>query len=1199
MKRKNPFIYNAPVAPERFIGREREVDQILSQLANRARVSTAISGDPRVGKTSLLHYLGEDRLRTEWGLSSDWCHLIYLDCHSIAPFSEETFWRYILRELAKHLGDNETLNGRVQWLLLLEEVSPDIYDLNSLFDEVARAERLVVLILDEFESVIEHVDPQAPTLLYHLRALLNRPERGLALITATRPPLKQLCAGFRFTGSPFDNSFSTITLTPFNEFEVDDLLDQYGVTLTESERDYLRRVAGTHPYLVQLTASLILRAHRPQANGKSALEQIEADLERETERYFSDLLDYSSEREKMLLTWLALYQWEQQLPAHQAGLGDPVRIFGRFDQEIDRLIKRGLVIDHIEGPVLFSAPFGRSILRELVDSGGLETFSLWEKHYATFLNRAQLEAFKDLVDKITGASIIISRPELIDHLSDDIVNGGGSQVLGRYIIEELMSRSGLTDLFKGRDPRLGRPVAIKKLRSSLPKDEPARARFEREARAIATLRHPNIVQIYDFDIQSDHPYMVMEFVEGRSLKDYLDELHTSGQMVSWEEMLRIIGHVADALDYAHPRQMIHREIKPGNIMLAKNGDVFLADFSLVRLLGQSGITQTGQLIGSVAYMAPEQVRGESKEIDYRVDIYSLGCVVYEMLTGHPPFARSELPWAHLNTIPVSPDRLVPDLPEVASQVILKALAKNQDERPLSAAQFVKDLRRALTVRHNVRLGGSVVLPETPAAVVKQLYAESSHPRITEVSIQNEFHGGLSQARVILAQPIDDHGRGLAYEVVRIGPSAMLRQESDRYRQFVWGRLPTTAVSLERGPVELSNLACLSYGFVGDHPKGAVQDLEAYYEHHTADEVGGALTRLMQPLDARWYGQSEPLLTSFGDEYGQHLPAHLILRAERILPGGDFTPGSHRLIDVRAALHAGDQLKIGEQVALRDLQIVEVNPDRLKLRNVGDGPVVWVQAHLTTPRPDLQEEDWVNVLGVVEARRHDVLAAAAAGALDVTSALRRLSEQTVYMEGLDPPCPDPLAIYQDLLRRPLNGRESIIHGDLHPGNILVDESGRAWLIDFDHVREGHVLFDFIKLEIILRLFALGRVRYFLDQDRVFPSLSAGWPHTFTLAEYAAFEHGLLQQTLGQPARTAANPDLSKAAQVILAIRQLAQPYLRTPNAWGEYLTGLFLHSLAQLKFYRDQPQLGILPYATSVVVGQELRRLDDRNRYGPH
>jgi len=492
-----------------------------------------------------------------------------------------------------------------------------------------------------------------------------------------------------------------MTLLPFGEVEVDELLTRYQVDFSSDERAYLRQVAGTHPYLIQLAASLIVQARGRYASIEALFTQVETDLEHETESYFTDLFDYSSEPEKMLLALLALYQLSQQLPVDQVRLGDLAKVFGRYDREMTRLIKRGLVLNQPDGPKLFSPIFYGWVLHEVIIVQSREVLSGWEPYYADFLSLVQKETLKNLVDKIVKRPAIIRSPELLaqafaqNEVSQSSASKG-EQILGRYVIELLIGGGGMADIFKARHLHLDRVVAIKKLRAALSNDEEVRARFLQEAQAVARLRHPHIVQIYDFGIQDNHYYMVMDFIEGYDLKEHLHHLRTDGQSLPFGEVIRIAIAIGEALDYAHQHAMIHRDVKPANILLTNDGGVFLTDFGMVRLIGQSGLTETGGFVGTLAYMAPEQMVGQSQDMDHRVDIYALGCVVYEMITGRLPFEQADFPLAHLNRDPPAPDSIVPDLPKAASQVILKALAKDPVERPASASQFIEELRRALS-----------------------------------------------------------------------------------------------------------------------------------------------------------------------------------------------------------------------------------------------------------------------------------------------------------------------------------------------------------------------------------------------------------------------------------------------------------------------------------------------------------------------
>ncbi len=701
------FIHSGPVPPSHFVGRKYEADQILSQLANPGRGSSAISGDPRVGKTSLLHYLCDPKVREEWGLSPTWCHFLFLDCQGIAPCSEATLWHHVLRELEPHLSDDEALSELIRRLLKQSDL--DVFYLKSLFDELARAGRLAVLILDEFEEIVEGPDQQVSELLSHLRVLLNRPERSLALLTASRAPLEKLCVKFHRAGSPFHNSLSTIALHPFTEVEVEGLFSLYQVVLSSAERTCLRQMAGTHPYLVQLAASLIVGARGRPAEAEISLSQIEPEFEREASGYFSDMFRLSSEPQQMLLIWLALSPLSLYLPAGQTMPQDHLLTFRRYDQELTHLIERGLVVNQPDGLALFSPIFGRWVLRNVVIAGGRDALHCWEPYYTNCLSSAQKETFEDLVDKVVKWPAVVKTPELLAQMLDRAETGEPSTstaklVLGRYVVEELIGGGGMADIYKARDPHLDRLVAVKRLRPALSKAEEFRIRFQREAQAVAALRHPHIVRIYDFGIQDSIYYMVMDYIEGYNLKDHLHKLQESGQSLTWEEILKIAACVADALDYAHRQKMIHRDVKPANILLTNDSGVFLTDFGLVRLLGRSDLTQSGGLVGTLAYMAPEQLRGQNT--DYRVDIYALGCVVYEMFTGCPPFESIDHLLAPLDADPPSPSLIVPTLPQAASQVILKALARERDSRPFSASQFIQDLRQALEVTLEIPRGAA-------------------------------------------------------------------------------------------------------------------------------------------------------------------------------------------------------------------------------------------------------------------------------------------------------------------------------------------------------------------------------------------------------------------------------------------------------------------------------------------------------------
>jgi serine/threonine-protein kinase len=268
---------------------------------------------------------------------------------------------------------------------------------------------------------------------------------------------------------------------------------------------------------------------------------------------------------------------------------------------------------------------------------------------------------------------------------------------GRYELDGVVGRGGMAEVYRARDIRLDRIVAIKTLRADLARDQIFQARFRREAQSAASLNHPSIVAVYDTgeDMTSGVPvpYIVMEYVDGRTVRDLLQE----GHRLLPERSLEIIDGVLRALDYSHQAGIVHRDIKPGNVMVTRNGDVKVMDFGIARAMSdaQATMTQTAQVIGTAQYLSPEQARGE--RVDSRSDLYSTGCLLYELLTGRPPFTGDSpvaIAYQHVRENPVPPSRVDPDVPPWADAIVLKAMAKSPADRYQTAADMRADLQRA-------------------------------------------------------------------------------------------------------------------------------------------------------------------------------------------------------------------------------------------------------------------------------------------------------------------------------------------------------------------------------------------------------------------------------------------------------------------------------------------------------------------------
>ena len=265
----------------------------------------------------------------------------------------------------------------------------------------------------------------------------------------------------------------------------------------------------------------------------------------------------------------------------------------------------------------------------------------------------------------------------------------GKLLDNRYEILERIGIGGMAVVFKGRDHRLNRLVAIKILKEELAQDAEIRRRFHDESQAVAMLSHPNIMAVYDVSHTPELDYIVMELLDGITLKQYMQK---KGGKLAWREALHFITQIMKALSHAHSRGIIHRDIKPHNVMVLRDGSLKVADFGIARLTSSAQATLTQEALGSVHYISPEQARGS--HIDARSDIYSAGVVLYEMITGRLPY-EGDSPVAvaiqHINSIPLSPREIDPEIPEALEAITMKAMASDVNQRYISADAMLADL----------------------------------------------------------------------------------------------------------------------------------------------------------------------------------------------------------------------------------------------------------------------------------------------------------------------------------------------------------------------------------------------------------------------------------------------------------------------------------------------------------------------------
>nr|WSX53239.1 serine/threonine protein kinase [Streptomyces sp. NBC_00974] len=282
------------------------------------------------------------------------------------------------------------------------------------------------------------------------------------------------------------------------------------------------------------------------------------------------------------------------------------------------------------------------------------------------------------------------------------VRGRASDLRGRriagYVVEDEIGRGGMAVVYRAHDVRLDRTVALKLLAPELARNDTFRQRFAHESKVAAAIDHPHIVPVFEAGETDGLLYIAMRFVAGEDLRALMDRVGP----LSVETAARIAAQVASALDAAHDHDLVHRDVKPGNILVARGTDVdhpehvYLTDFGLTKKsLSLTGFTSVGQFVGTLDYVAPEQIAG--KPVDGRCDVYGLGCVVYETLTGVPPFQRDEdmaLLWAHQYDEPPPVTSLRPELPTAVDTVLWRALAKSPEDRWASCLEFTGALRRA-------------------------------------------------------------------------------------------------------------------------------------------------------------------------------------------------------------------------------------------------------------------------------------------------------------------------------------------------------------------------------------------------------------------------------------------------------------------------------------------------------------------------
>ncbi len=717
--------------------------------------------------------------------------------------------------------------------------------------------------------------------------------------------------------------------------------------------------------------------------------------------------------------------------------------------------------------------------------------------------------------------------------------------IGRYETYAPLGQGGMGVVYKGRDPLMERWVAIKTITVQ---DERQRARFQQEVRAAGRLNHPHIVTIYDVGAEGELAYIVMELVEGGTLAGRL------ASPVPWVEAVNLLLPVCRALAYAHSQKVIHRDVKPANILISNEGQVKLTDFGVARLEAARRLTTSNSTVGTPLYTAPEQIRSEA--LDGRADLFSLGIVLFELITGQHPFSGETLAQVVYRLTQPEPANLKP-LAVLAPPALVEAAAcalnKDPAARFSNAEAMTSALAACLTQPTSTSPSPLLAPSQSPRLeyVASELFLSPAEEKLLRTAfaghdrlyLEREFKGGYSGSRVLLATPMRS-GRRLTKVVLKLDAPAAIEREWRAYQEFVADTLPPLAARISQPPVHAreTQLALLWYTFAGEIGQAAPESLREYYARHSGEAVANLLRKgVFETFGRHWWQQRKTDSFILRRQYDRLLPVHLVVQSR---PRAKGTP--RPLVAGEVNITHCRVLQAGQVVNLQGFTMAEVgnkgqtiilqalppsksrtNPIRVRVENPtaeqAGGPVGEVLPSL---------------IGVVTATRHDLLLQLAQPAFpnqDLGQKKLIIGKQAY---------PNPLFDYDILMNQLLFTMTSIIHGDLNLENILVTaEMNLAWLIDFAATRQGHTLTDFMRLEtqVITKLL---------------PPIGVGPVEAARLM--AALDRG--EALSGRQGKK-----LKKPFEVLTSIRQMVRTCLNDRQSWDEYYLGLVITLLGALKF----------------------------------
>ena len=644
----NPFFNRQRITdPAYFWGRAQEIEALYGAILTRQ--CRSIVGERKLGKSSLLTHLACSASLRKHGFDPKHYAFIYVDLEGMAQITYEEFWPELLDQLSAELPDSQS-ELKTLAEALVQQPRIRFMQVRRLMRRIERANVTVVIMLDEFESLAVNGDFDHG-FYGELRSLAG--ELGVVYITASKRSLYDLTYLHADTlSSPFFNIFSEETLGLLTRSEAVTLLHElsslpHDIPFSPDQINFLIDLAGRHPFFLQIAGYYLYAARQDGSASSSVPEHVKRRFETEAEDHFR-------------------YWWQQLSFLEQTAL---------------------LQINHEPpSPKVLRQLREKALVYQAVD-GRWQPFS---------------QAFSDFLPATETLS------EQTFPLLQNKGKGNMSGVtLGSYRVLSPIGQGGMAVVYKGYQSTLDRYVAIKIMSHAVAGDHTFIERFQREAAAVARLRHQNLVQMLDFGVHKDISYMVMEYISGETLKERILRTGIAGQRIQISDIEQIIQDTASALDHAHAHGIIHRDVKPSNIMLRSEGQLalltsetpftaVLTDFGVARMLESVQLTGTGAAIGTPDYMSPEQAQGEPATA--ASDIYALGIVLYEMLTGELPFTADSPLAVLIKHMQIRPPLLaskVPDLPVTLEFVIMKALNKNPIDRYSTAGEFADALSQAI------------------------------------------------------------------------------------------------------------------------------------------------------------------------------------------------------------------------------------------------------------------------------------------------------------------------------------------------------------------------------------------------------------------------------------------------------------------------------------------------------------------------